>query len=66
MLISLNEYVTDSQMNELVYKHTTPEPSGERTYMRTDWDGVCDDMGQYGLDVSVLVDYTERLVEALS
>ena len=66
MLISLNEYVTDPQMNELVVKHTTPELSGERTYMNTDWDGVCDDMGCYGLDVSVLVDYTERLVEALS
>ena len=66
MLISLNEYVTDPQMNELVVKHTTPELSGERTYMCTDWDGVCDDMGQYGLDVSVLQDYMDRLIEALS
>ena len=29
MLISLNEYVTDSQMNELVAKHTSPDIWGE-------------------------------------
>lgn len=44
MLISLNEYVTDPQMNSLVSKHTPRNLSGERTYMNTDWDGVVDSM----------------------
>ena len=66
MLISLNEYVTDPQMNALVYKHTTPELSGERTYMNTDWDGVVASMDSWGLELDVLQDYMDRLVEALS
>ena len=65
MLISLNDYVTDSQMNELVAKNTYPDLWGEQTYFNVNWQGVCDDMGQYGLDVSVLDDYMDRLAEAL-
>ena len=63
MLISLNDYVTDSQMNELVAKNTYPDLWGEQNHFNTDWDAVCDDMGQYGLDVSIMLDYIDRLAE---
>ena len=66
MLISLNEYVTDPQMNSLVSKHTPRNLSGERTYMNTDWDGVVDSMASWGLELDVLQDYMDRLVERLS